>query len=539
MTNSIDAKVNLGINSHVNIVWLKRDLRLSDHEPLAHAIKSGTTLLYYVFEPLLINDPHYDVRHWRFIWQSIQDINAQLEPFNTHVYVYFGDAIDGLNEINHTYKVARLFSHEEIGLLSTFDRDKSVEKWCKAHNIVWYESASGAVIRGKKNRIEWDKHWRNVMKSPTIQVELSSAAFVSTNYIANLSEPILPTLWTTPNELMLKGGEFWAHRTLQSFLYTRGKNYHFDISKPLASRKSCSRLSPYLAWGNISLKQFYQTLLIKRVQSGWKRPIDALASRLHWHCHFIQKFESEHQMQWRPVNKAYNDLSYPDIHCGLSVDERLTKWKMAQTGYPLVDACMRCLDKTGYINFRMRAMLVSFLCHHLFVDWRLGVTHLAKLFLDFEPGIHYPQCQMQSGVTGTNIIRVYNPVKQSQEKDKDGQFIRKWLPQLSELPNEMIHTPWELSPMEQQLYQCVLGEAYPLPIIDIRVTGKIARDILWGFRQRFDTKKEGQRILAKHVRNTKKSIKPRKSKQSKTKISSEHVTEAVKENLLMKYKKDA
>jgi deoxyribodipyrimidine photo-lyase len=99
------------------------------------------------------------------------------------------------------------------------------------------------------------------------------------------------------------------------------------------------------------------------------------------------------------------------------------------------------------------------------------------------------------------------------------------LPQLSELPNEMIHTPWVLSPMEQQLYQCVLGETYPLPIIDISITGKIARDILWGFRQRFDTKKEGQRILAKHVR---------KPKQSKSKVISEDVTAAVEENLLIK-----
>jgi deoxyribodipyrimidine photo-lyase len=217
-------------------------------------------------------------------------------------------------------------------------------------------------------------------------------------------------------------------------------------------------------------------------------------------------------MQWRHVNKAYNALEYPDIHCGLTISERLTPWQTGQTGYPLVDACMRCLDQTGYMNFRMRAMIVSFLCHHLLLDWRLGVTHLAKLFLDFEPGIHYPQFQMQSGVTGTNIISVYNPIKQSQEKDKDGEFIRKWLPQLSELPNELIHTPWVLSPMDQQLYQFKLGETYPLPIIDILETGKIARDILWGFRKRFDTKKEGKRIVAKHVRGTQKSIKQKQSR---------------------------
>ena len=118
-----------------------------------------------------------------------------------------------------------------------------------------------------------------------------------------------------------------------------------------------------------------------------------------------------------------------------------------------------------------------------------------------------------------NIIRVYNPVKQSVEKDKEGSFIRRWLPQLSELPKEIIHTPWELSPMEQQLYQCRLGETYPLPMIDINETGKIARDILWGFRQRFDTKKEGQRIISKHVRTSKKVKKVKKTTTGKIKKS--------------------
>jgi len=505
--------VDLVVNTSVNVVWLKRDLRLSDHEPLTHSIQSGLTLFYYVFEPLLIDDPHYDERHWRFVWQSIQDINEQLKPFNSRIYVYLGDAIQGLNEISTLFKIVQLFSHEEVGILSTFDRDKAVKKWCERQHITWYESSVGAVSRGKKNRVDWDTNWRKAIGAALSQPQLSSDVLVSTNELDKLPEPVLPTSWRTPNEFMLKGGERWAHKMLQSFLHTRGKNYHFDISKPLASRKSCSRLSPYLAWGNISLRQFYQSLLIKRSQPGWKKPIDALASRLHWHCHFIQKFESEHQMQWRPVNKAYCELTFPDIHCGLTIDERLSRWKKGQTGYPLVDACMRCLMKTGYINFRMRSMLVSFLCHHLMIDWRLGVTHLAQLFLDFEPGIHYPQFQMQSGVTGTNIVRVYNPIKQSQEKDKDGAFIRAWLPELSELPKEIIHTPWELSSMEQQIYQCVLGETYPQPMVDINETGKIARDILWGFHKRFDTKKEGQRILAKHVRVT-----PKKKKVIKNKI---------------------
>lgn len=496
----------------INVVWLKRDLRLSDHEPLTRSIDSGLTLLFYVFEPDLLADPHYDERHWRFIWQSLEDLNKQLNAFSTRIFVYYGSAIDGFNEINKRFTIKHLFSHEETGLQLTFTRDLRVKQWCHSHDVSWYETPTGTVIRGAKNRIDWGKHWQQIMKAPLSQPALRRDALVCTQMLNVLPEFHVASSWVEENPSMLKGGELWAQRTLTSFFKGRGKSYHFNVSKPLESRRSCSRISPYLAWGNMSLRQFYQAILKQNSEHGWSRPLNALASRVHWHCHFIQKFESEHHMQWRPVNVAFEHFKYPELHSGLSVKQRLVAWQSAQTGYPLVDASMRCLQVTGYINFRMRAMLVSFLCHHLLVDWRLGVAYLAKLFLDFEPGIHYAQFQMQAGVTGVNAIRVYNPVKQSIEKDKDGEFLLKWLPELCVLPKELIHTPWELSAMEEMLYRFKLGETYPKPIIDISETGKIARDLLWGFLDRLDTKNENKRILVKHVRQPtkKRALKKRK-----------------------------
>jgi deoxyribodipyrimidine photo-lyase len=166
--------------------------------------------------------------------------------------------------------------------------------------------------------------------------------------------------------------------------------------------------------------------------------VDSLIARLHWRGHFTQKLETEPELEIRSFHPAHQQAriqTAPD-------DPVLAAWAAGLTGIPFVDACMRSLIATGWLNFRMRAMLQSFASYHLGLDWRVSGEHLARLFTDYEPGIHWPQVQMQSGQTGINTPRIYNPAKQGLDQDPGGHFTRRWVPELAHVPLPLLQTPW-------------------------------------------------------------------------------------------------
>jgi deoxyribodipyrimidine photo-lyase len=203
----------------------------------------------------------------------------------------------------------------------------------------------------------------------------------------------------------------------------------------------------------------------------------------------MQKLEDQPSIETRCLHPATERLRPPAPDAA-----RLAAWSAGETGIPFVDACMRYLAATGWLNFRMRSMVMSFASYHLWLDWRATGPVLARLFTDYEPGIHWPQVQMQSGTTGINTIRIYNPVKQGSDQDPTGAFTRRWVPELAAVPDAFLQQPWRW-PGAQEL----LGRRYPEPLVDVAAAARLARDTVWGLRKEGGFASEAARVVARHA----------------------------------------
>lgn len=485
-----------------NVVWIKRDLRIQDHAPLYEAVtEERPGLAIWILEPLMLQHPDWELRHALFQYHSATELQKKLAQRGIPMLLLYGEASAIIGDLVASTPIHSLRSFRETGPLDSYKRDQTVASILKTQNIAWKEFDRNGVQRGRRDRKGWDQCWREYMQSPRHPAPRQNEPTWPQS-LEKWSEKFrLPDSWRQKLELYpgtyQEPGEEAAQKQLHFFLEEgQYHQYYAHLSRPLESRLSCSRLSPHLAWGTLSLREVYQRALQVYKTAASPTSLRGFISRLHWHSHFIQKMEMEHRMEWANLNRGMNDLDRREDA------EWREAWKKGETGFPLVDACMRALQSTGYINFRMRAMLVSFLTHHLWQTWESGVHHLARLFLDFHPGIHYPQFQMQSGTTGINSVRTYNPVKQSQDHDESGTFIRNWLPELNQVPTPLIHTPWKLSSWEQQWYQVKLGETYPLPLIDHQKMAALARHRLHSAKKWPASQRENQRILQRHTTAT-------------------------------------
>jgi deoxyribodipyrimidine photo-lyase len=479
----------------VQIVWFKRDLRVADHTPLVEASARGPVLPLYIVEPEYWQEPDASARQWAFVVESLVDLQQQLGALGQPLVIRIGDAVQVLRAIHAQFGISALWSHEETGNGWTYTRDKRVAAWARGAGIAWHERRQTGVVRRLASRNGWAKAWDRDMAQPILDpprglapLDLDAGQIPSAKSLG-LAPDLCPHRQTGTRQVALD--------TLHSFLTLRGREYRYQMSSPVTAFDASSRMSPHLTWGTISMREVAQHTWarmreLKAQQAedtrAWRASMVSFSGRQHWHCHFMQKLEDEPRLEFENLHRAYNGMR-PEI----ADAAKLSAWEKGETGFPFVDACMRALAAHGWINFRMRAMLTSFASYHLWLPWRDSGLHLARQFTDYEPGIHWSQIQMQSGTTGINTMRIYNPVKQGYDQDAEGRFVRAWVPELAEVPDAFVHEPWRWDGAGS-----VLGKTYPEPIVENAAAARAAREALSAVRKGSGHREVARKIADKH-----------------------------------------
>ena len=525
-----------------SLVWLKRDLRSLDHAPLAAAAE-GVAAALWILEPEWLNSPEFHPRQLAFASACVGELREALAKRGLPLLVRHGSALSVLQELFERHRFDHLLSHEETGPGWTYARDRAVGAWCRERGVQWQEWPQHGVVRRLRSRTGWASRWAGRMNTapvpmpeawsgwqglelgglPEFEAPASSTtgSRVGSQIGSQIGSPIGSQIspqsdsWSdsrsdSPSDSWVAApGQTAGLGILDDFLSGRGRAYRRSLSSPLTAESGCSRISAHLAFGALSLRMVHQRTeaAIAQAQAQADRALASglrgFSGRLRWHCHFMQKLESEPEIEFAHFARACDGLrpgeDFPGAPAwGHTQASRLQAWQDGQTGYPMVDACMRSLNATGWLNFRMRAMLVSFASYHLWLHWRPTGLHLARQFTDFEAGIHWSQMQMQSGTTGINTLRIYSPTKQALDQDPHGDFIRRWVPELAQVPLPWLHQPWTMDASLQRESGCVIGRHYPPPIVDEAAAARAAKDAMFGLRKGVEAQREADRIQNRH-----------------------------------------
>ena len=471
-----------------SLLWLKRDLRAWDHAALADAAARSPVVPVYVAEPEYWALEDTSGRQWAFIAESLAELRDDLGRLGAPLVVRVGDAVRILSDLAGETGARALISHEETGNLWTYDRDLRVAAWAREAGIEWVEHRQSAVIRRLGNRDGWAK------KREAFVTDAVAERPASIEGVPGLDPGRIPTaaelgMDPDPCPERQRGGRSHGLACLHSFLTVRGRHYRAEMSSPVTGERACSRLSPHLAVGTLSIRETSQANAkrreeVKGREADWSKSLQSFESRLAWRDHFTQKLEVDPEIERQAMHRALDEMRPRDPD-----RVRLAAWERGEMGLPFADACMRYARATGWLNFRMRSMLQAVASYHLWLDWRATSPILARLWTDYEPGIHWPQSQMQSGTTGMNAVRIYNPVKQGSDQDPTGVFTRRWVPELAAVPDRYLQEPWKWDG---------LGNAYPRPIVEVKSAATEAKNRVYSFRRGPAFREQAQEVAKRH-----------------------------------------
>ncbi|KGP74263.1 deoxyribodipyrimidine photolyase [Pontibacillus yanchengensis Y32] len=455
----------------LQVVWFRRDVRLLDHQPLVEALRYGEPILpIYIADPSLWKNSELSVRHLQFIMEGLTELQESFHNRNGTVYVSIQEVEDVLATIYEAFGEFTIHTYAESGTTVMNERNMRVHKWMESQGLQVKEYQQDGVVKGHDNRGTLRKEWNAYM---------DNSLYKTPAYIPTVDEEEVPSILSSSIDKMNRlsvggmrikygqqGGESLALESLETFLSERSKRYKDDLADPVSSSTAGSRLSPYLAWGNISLRYVVQRTnekISSIEEEDHVQQLKAFLAHLFWHSQYKQWLLDDPLIACESIDSALDDVREDK-------EETFQKWCEGETGIPMIDAAMMLLLKTGWINNQLRAMLISFTCHTLGLDWRRPADYLAGLFLDYVPGIHYSQTQLTVGTTDAKSVKVLNPIKLGKNLDPEGTFVRRHIPALKHVPNKYVHEPWK--------YHGFVHIDYGEPMIDVQEANRRAKEVI-------------------------------------------------------------
>ena len=461
--------------SGVHLVWFKRDLRVHDHAPLLAALASGAPVLpLYLFEPSEWAQPEQSRRQFDFLLDSLRELDAALVIRGSGLIVRSGDAAEILSSLHREFGLAAIHAYEDPSVARIRERDRQVQRWARNAGVSLREQPQPGIERGGA-RDAWRARFERRMTEPRGKAPdaIPSPAIPAPHW------PIAEDFGLGEDDCPARqpGGRTAGVECLRAFLQARGHPLTHPSPASAPDDEPASHLSPHLAFGTLSLREAWQAA--RRAADSREALGDAefaasagaFLARLGLHAEFAQALEDQAARGSATLLPAHDGLR-PRAEPG---DPRLQAWLDGRTGFPFLDACMRALKATGWLSYRTRALAMGFVSHHLWLDWQMPAERFAALFTDFVPAIHYAQAELQAAATGVDAPRIFNPVKQSRELDPHGAFIRRWVPELARLPDALLHSPWEAPPEFLSAAGVVLGQTYPMRIVDHMAAANEAR----------------------------------------------------------------
>ncbi|WP_267642690.1 FAD-binding domain-containing protein [Haloarchaeobius amylolyticus] len=441
------------------VVWHRADLRVADNPALAAAADEGDPVPVFCIDPQYFGDRGLacDDR-LLFLLAALSDLDEQYRELGSSLTLLHGDAVDRLTRLHESLD-APVYVNHHTNARHGRERDEALADrgWTR-----WFDA--DAIRREvPEPRDGWQAHAEAYFESEPVPAPDSLPANpvesdVTTDAVREEYD------LTSEKRDVPRGGRTAALRRLRHFARNLDR-YPASISPPAAAEQHCSRLSAYLTFGCLSPREVY-----RRVQ-GRGQGESLFESRLFWNQHFRQKLEDFPAATDRAVNPVFRGLNR-DSHD----PDLVAAWQAGETGFPMVDAGMRALVETGYVNFRLRALCATFFSYVLRQPWQVGADFMYYHLIDADSGINYQQWQMQAGTVGAHPPRIYDPAKQVREHDPEGEYVRQYVPELDPVPDEYLDRPERMPKSLQQEVGVVIGEDYPAPIVDYEAARQRALD---------------------------------------------------------------